>query len=62
MKTKTNAELSGFVGSALRHAIHQGENFMLGYVRGQRKAMRREKTLSITAYVRGWNLAGRFLK
>lgn len=61
MKKKTNAELSEFVGSALRHAMHNGENFMWGYICGQRKQMRRTGTLSFVAYVRGWNLAGRFL-
>ncbi len=60
MKTRTNAELSEFVGSAFRNAIRNGENFMWGYLRGQRRIMRRNGTLSIAAYVRGWKMAKKY--
>jgi hypothetical protein len=57
MKTRTNAELSRFVGQALRSAINQGAWFMVGYIRAQRKMMLTDGTLSLRAYVQGWKIA-----
>ena len=57
-KKRTNAELSHFVGAALRHALRREQWFFVGYIKAQIREMKSHGNFSIAAYVRGWKLAG----